>query len=632
VKQPNFGIKSFFGTFRPRLVRLFQSRIGRRLGLAVGLAITLIGGGGLSWMFQRTGDVHDATLTQVLEAMAAAIASSFTHYDARLGGHAINEIAAELAPEARSIDMEVFDHTGTIRWSTRADRVGRTVDAQVRERVVGSSADLPALPPTHRVIPLFKRASCLPCHNQSADPIGGLALAADERRFAGGRVDVETVATIALLLGIAALTFLVLFLTQRTVIEPLSALAQTMARVEEGDYFARAEVQSRDEIGVLASSFNTLVAKITDLRVERIDSDREMRGVRAELELKAELAKKTLLLEERVEQLSFLYALGRELARDLDPDPVLERLADLVVSQLGVPEFAVLLFEDGGFARVHGARGFPADAVADAARSFKLEGSVSAEAAAQKAPIYVPDLASDPRKISFRTSAGDRGSLFCVPVTYQEQVLGTLNFSSPQIDAFDAGRRELLVATGQQAALALANAQRYRKTLALTRTDGLTGLANRGALETKINTEWLARERHGDALSVVLIDVDHFDLYNQTHGHLQADDVLRRVAHLLGASLRAADEIGRYTGQSFLVLLPRTDSAQALQVAEKLRRSIEQADFDRGFEQPLARVTVSCGVATAPGDAGSIPELLHAVDEALYRAKTEGRNRVATVG
>lgn len=400
-----------------------------------------------------------------------------------------------------------------------------------------------------------------------------------------------------------------------------------MSQVEEGDFFARAEVRSNDEIGLLASTFNTLIAKITDLRVERIDAERELRGVRTELELKAELAEKSRALEERVEQLSFLYALGRELSRELDPDPLLARLCALVVEKLGVPELSVILIAEGGYARVAASIGFPVEAV-ETARAFKLDGSVSAEAAAAREPIYVPDLANDARRISYRTPRGDRGSLLCVPVIYQDRVLGTLNFSSPERDAFPASRRELLVATANQAALALANAQLFRTTLELARTDGLTGVANRRALEGRLEVEWSARERHGGALSVLMLDLDHFKVYNDAHGHPQGDELLRRIARVLEASIRRSDGLARYGGEEFAVVLPRTDKAQALNVAEKLRRSVEQTDFERGLHQPLGRITVSIGVATAPDDATSIHELIHAADTALFAAKGAGRNAV----
>jgi diguanylate cyclase (GGDEF)-like protein len=615
----------------PPLYGLVQSRIGRRLALVVGLSMALVGGGGLSWLFQRTAAAHEDSVRQVLEVMAVGIAGSFTHYDSRLGGHAITEIAAELAPEARSADLDVFDHGGTIRWSSDSARVGRPIAAAVLARVRSSSAAALPQSATQHVMALPKRASCLPCHDKSADPIGGLLITADAQRLLGGRVDLETVAAVSLVLVVLALTALVLFVMNRTVIAPLSRLAQVMSQVEEGDFFARAEVRTQDEIGLLASSFNKLIAKITDLRVERIDTERELRGVRGELELKAELAAKSRDLEERLEQLGFLYALSRELSRELDPDPLLERLCELVVSKLGVPELSVLLFTEGGYARVAASAGFPPDTV-ELTRSFKLDGSVSAEAALSRAPVYVPDLSRDTRRISYRTQRGDRGSLVCVPVIYQERVLGTLNFSSPERDAFTPTRQELLVAAANQAALALANAQLFRTTLELSRTDGLTGIPNRRALETRLEVEWAARERHGGALSVVVIDIDHFKVYNDTHGHPQGDEVLRRVAHLLETSVRRSDGLARYGGEEFVVVLPRTDRAQAAAVAEKLRRSIEQADFERGHHQPLGRITISCGVATAPEDGGSIVELVHAADEALFAAKNAGRNAVRVAG
>lgn len=469
--------------------------------------------------------------------------------------------------------------------------------------------------------------------------MGGLHLTADQRNILGAQRRAETIASIATVLAVILLTTLILILLNRMILHPLARLTRVMAQVEEGDFFARAEVHANDEMGLLASSFNKLIAKITDLRVERIDAERELHDIKGELTLKKELAEKSqqleatnLKLRERVDQLGFLYALGRELAGELDPDPLLERLGRLVQDALGVPEFVVLLVESSGLrATVAAAVGFATDAPS-LKRPFRLEGSVSADAIGKREPIYVPDLATDPRTISYRDQSVRRGSLLCVPVIYQDRAIGTLNYVSPATDAFSLERQQLLIAVANQAALALANAQLFRQTLELSRTDGLTGIPNRRDLEARMQLEWSNRERYEGPLSLVMIDIDHFKHYNDEHGHQLGDEVLRRTAHLLRAQIRKTDAIGRYGGEEFLVILPRTEKEQALLVADKLRRSVEQADYEHGYLQPLGRITISCGVATAPHDAPTLAELLHAADDALFAAKDSGRNRVIGFG
>lgn len=610
--------------------------------------MAVLGGGGLLWVFHRTTALHDDTVERLLGALASEVTASFSTYDSRLGRHPIEDLAPELSKAAdRSLVIEVFDHHGQIRWANEPARRGQRVTQAVLGAVRTSTetAGLPTSPDpfsgrTALIVPLMRSSSCLPCHSRNADPMGGVFLAADKARLIGGRFGLETVATLTLIMMVIAMIAIVLFLADRMLLGPLGALARVMSQVEEGDFFARAEVRGNDEIGILASTFNKLISKITDLRVERIDAEREMRGMKRELMLKEQLEQKSReveaanrLLQDRVQQLSFLYALSRELGRELDPDLLLGRLAELVKIELSVPEFSVILLEEGHVGgslvgRVVACFGFPEDAVA-IGKSFSLDGSASAEAIEKSAPVYVPDLSADPRQIAYRTSQGRRGSILVVPIVYQDRRLGTINFSSPEKDAFGAAARELMVTAGHQAALALSNAQLFRQTLELSRTDGLTGIGNRRSLEERLEMEWAARERYQGTLSVLMIDIDHFKLYNDRRGHLAGDEALRRVASTLATHVRKVDGVGRYGGEEFLVVLPRCDKVQAAQVAEKLRLAIEAVEFPGESEQPLGRVTVSVGVATAPEDASTPTELVAAADSALFAAKNGGRNRIS---
>jgi diguanylate cyclase (GGDEF)-like protein/PAS domain S-box-containing protein len=169
-------------------------------------------------------------------------------------------------------------------------------------------------------------------------------------------------------------------------------------------------------------------------------------------------------------------------------------------------------------------------------------------------------------------------------------------------------------------------------------TDGLTGLANRRHFEVVAEEEWrrCAREQH--ALSVMMLDADHFKLFNDRYGHLVGDGCLRAIAsQLTAAARRPGDLAARYGGEEFLLLLPHTDRAGARCVAERVRKLVlDLAMAHEGSPAP-SLVTVSIGVATAwPGDPESGPEsvsaLLAAADTALYQAKSGGRNRVVIAG
>jgi diguanylate cyclase (GGDEF)-like protein/hemerythrin-like metal-binding protein len=159
--------------------------------------------------------------------------------------------------------------------------------------------------------------------------------------------------------------------------------------------------------------------------------------------------------------------------------------------------------------------------------------------------------------------------------------------------------------------------------------DALTGLYNRGYLDSTLERELARCKREGEALSVVMIDVDHFKRFNDHYGHQAGDECLKNVARTLQASARrASDLVARYGGEEFSLVLPHTDAAAAQQLAEAVRLAIEGLDMPHELS-PQGRVTISVGVATmAGGSARSVASLLRAADEALYRAKGAGRNRV----
>ncbi|MDR8730992.1 sensor domain-containing diguanylate cyclase [Burkholderia pseudomultivorans] len=163
----------------------------------------------------------------------------------------------------------------------------------------------------------------------------------------------------------------------------------------------------------------------------------------------------------------------------------------------------------------------------------------------------------------------------------------------------------------------------------LAHTDALTGLDNRGTFDTVLANEARRAARGGRPLSVLFVDVDHFKAFNDYYGHLAGDDVLRRVAQCASRCLRRdSDQIARYGGEEFVVTLPDTDARGAATVAEAIRRAIAALDIEHA-KSPHGRVTASIGTATA--DDGRIPPatLLRLADDALYRAKSGGRNRVA---
>lgn len=179
----------------------------------------------------------------------------------------------------------------------------------------------------------------------------------------------------------------------------------------------------------------------------------------------------------------------------------------------------------------------------------------------------------------------------------------------------------------------------------LVKSDPLTGIANRRALEEQAGQEWRRARRNQTPLAVLMIDIDHFKAYNDHYGHLKGDECLRQVAQAITASVtRAGDLVARFGGEEFVVLLPECASQQAVAVAEKIRKAVHQMAIPHVASTSSDCVTISVGVAvgiprspmapaTARGtgvDCASecLEDLLNRADAGLYRAKQDGRDRV----
>jgi diguanylate cyclase (GGDEF)-like protein len=179
------------------------------------------------------------------------------------------------------------------------------------------------------------------------------------------------------------------------------------------------------------------------------------------------------------------------------------------------------------------------------------------------------------------------------------------------------------------AGLALRALWRARRLRVLALTDELTGLPNRRSVLAFFEQQLKAAKRSGQPLGVVAFDIDHFKSVNDRHGHDGGDRALRSLAAIAAATLRDSDRLGRVGGEEFLLVLPNTEPATAVEIAERLRGAVEATPFEE--VAPGARLSVSLGVAAWEAGQETPAALMKRADEALYRAKSEGRNRVVAV-
>jgi diguanylate cyclase (GGDEF)-like protein len=162
----------------------------------------------------------------------------------------------------------------------------------------------------------------------------------------------------------------------------------------------------------------------------------------------------------------------------------------------------------------------------------------------------------------------------------------------------------------------------------MAHTDPLTGLSNRRQFESVLQSELAAVRRYGGQCAMAMIDVDFFKQYNDAHGHVAGDVLLKTLADVMRAQVRATDLLTRYGGEEFGLIMSRTAKPEALRTVERLRAVVEAYGFKDEHTQPGGRLTISAGLAVAPDDGVDFDAIVRRSDDALYAAKRNGRNRV----
>ncbi|RJQ49847.1 MAG: sensor domain-containing diguanylate cyclase [Nitrospiraceae bacterium] len=167
------------------------------------------------------------------------------------------------------------------------------------------------------------------------------------------------------------------------------------------------------------------------------------------------------------------------------------------------------------------------------------------------------------------------------------------------------------------------------KLVEMNMRDGLTGIYNRRFLETKLKEEFNRHKRYGGVFSIIMFDIDFFKKVNDTYGHQCGDFILKSISSRVATLIRNVDFMARYGGEEFCCLLPETGIQAATAVAERFRSAIEHQE--NNFDGNLIKVTISLGVAEFKVEMESPHSLIKKTDEALYRAKREGRNRISVM-
>lgn len=436
--------------------------------------------------------------------------------------------------------------------------------------------------------------------------------------------------TVVLTLAIGAIIYYRLLLRTLT---PLKNLLDTIRQIAQGNLSSRTEISTDSHLHELSSSFNQMLGQLETLYENRLEAEKSSVLNQETLKYSSHLKKKSLEIEkvniqlkEQYEELAALFKVSRSLTSSLDQNLLFEKVFNILRDTLHCDRIVLLLYRPGSESlEITKTTGLDAGTVKGL--SFNLGEGISGMAAANMKPIYSTDLSTDDRNLNYKGRWVSSGSLLSMPMVLQNRLIGVLNIHHQQVDAFNQVAQQMAQAIADQTAISIENSRLYEKTRTLSATDDLTGLANRRQFQDYLQREWAQARRYHSHFSLLMIDIDHFKNYNDTHGHLKGDIILKKIAALLLQNTRGIDLVARFGGEEFVVLLPKSDKEGSFSVADKLCRCIE-AEYFSGMEESQAqkKLTISIGASTFPTDSTDIYALLNMADEALYQVKRTGRN------
>ncbi len=266
------------------------------------------------------------------------------------------------------------------------------------------------------------------------------------------------------------------------------------------------------------------------------------------------------------------------------------------------------------------------DAGAFGGRRYGLVDGLIGLAAAQDRVRVVADASRAPGREGRRE---EPEAWLLYPLAVEGRLLGVAQWIRPSTRPFTLAEAKPLATLVPQAALALEHMRQRAAIHALAATDGLTGLWNQRKMREVLRDEMSRATRYYRPVAILMMDVDNFKSYNDTYGHPMGDLLLKRFAGILRSGIRSQDRVGRFGGEEFLAILPETGLEEAALLAERIRARAEAESYvvingERAYR------TVSIGIAAYPAHSADAVALLAAADEALYRAKRAGKNRVGT--
>ena len=370
-------------------------------------------------------------------------------------------------------------------------------------------------------------------------------------------------------------------------------------------------------------------------------------------------ARMNLELRQRIELFQMMSELLRAAVDAGSLDLALERITAYIHERFKLELCALMLVDDSGERLLLKAETGTSILIEESVPQWPTRMGINGRAFRTGVAQFVPNVGVDPDYVMGNPTVRCE---YVVPIRFRRQLLGLIDMESASLDSFSDENRGMIDALAAQVAGAIHltstnqrlsdfNREVEEKSAALEQAnvklreaneklgrlsflDGLTGASNRRRFDQALRSEWRRARREQSELALLLLDIDDFKNFNDGYGHLAGDDCLQRIATALRAAItRPDDQLARYGGEEFSVLLPRTDAAQAREIARSLHKAVSDLEIPHRFARAGTLVSVSVGVAVLTPEMRIAPsDFVRRADRALYTAKAEGRDRVVLAG
>ncbi len=382
----------------------------------------------------------------------------------------------------------------------------------------------------------------------------------------------------------------------RGITTPILNIASVAAEAAGGNFDRRVHYSSRDEIGSLVKSFNQMTRDLDHYHIQLINEKN---------------------------RLEHLLDIDCTMQSILDINHLVDFVIEHTTAILGARRCSLMLLDhESGELLIRGATGIREEIIKSS--RVKLGEPVAGWVARNGNPLLVRDIEETGPLTRKNGPSYQNRSFMSVPIRAHNKIVGVMNVADkkPEQDSlFTPTDLKILCTIVRQAAVALENADYYRKLEHLSITDPLTGIFNHRYFIHALDQEIDRIQRYPQPLCLLMLDIDDFKIYNDTYGHLGGDSLLKGISRVLKKNLRKVDIICRYAGDEFAAILPQTTIPMAQIIADKIHRAVEKSHFER-------QVTVSIGIAAfnSPMDRR---DLIMKADQALYQSKRGGKNKIS---